>query len=69
MSLEQFRTYLKTEEAKKDIVEKAREAGFEVSEEDLARVTGGSTTSNEDSSLLDKLTRSGNDYKKASAKL
>ena len=71
MSLEQFRTYLKTEEAKKDIVEKAREAGFEVSEEDLARVTGGSTTSNGDSSLLGKLsaTRSGYDYKKGSAKL
>lgn len=42
MSLKQFKAYLETEEAKKDIVEKAREAGFEVSEEDLAGVAGGS---------------------------
>ena len=43
MSLEQFKTYLKTKEAKKDIVEKAREAGYEVSEEDLDKVVGGTT--------------------------
>lgn len=41
MSLEQLRTYLQTDEAKKDLVEKAREAGYEVVEEDLECVTGG----------------------------
>ena len=41
MSLEQLRTYLMTDEAKKDLVEKAREAGYEVVEEDLKTVTGG----------------------------
>ena len=41
MSLEQLRTYLMTDEAKKNLVEKAREAGYEVVEEDLNFVTGG----------------------------
>ena len=43
MSLEQLRTYLQTDEAKKDLVEKAREAGYEVAEEDLECITGGLT--------------------------
>ena len=41
MSLAQFKAYLETEEAKKAVVKHAREAGFEVSEEDLAGVSGG----------------------------
>ena len=41
MSLAQLRTYLQTDEAKKDLVEKAREAGFDVNEEDLSGVAGG----------------------------
>lgn len=41
MSLAQLRTYLQTDEAKKDLVEKAREAGYEVVEEDLKFITGG----------------------------
>ena len=42
MSLKQLKAYLQTEEAKKDLVKKAREAGYEVVEEDLETVTGGS---------------------------
>ena len=47
MSLEQLRTYLQTDEAKKDLVEKAREAGYEVAEEDLECITGGSAQSSD----------------------
>ena len=43
MSLEQLKTYLLTDEAKKNLVEKAREAGYEVVEEDLETVTGAFT--------------------------
>lgn len=41
MSLAQLRTYLMTDEAKKDLIEKARAAGYEVEEKDLECVTGG----------------------------
>ena len=41
MSLAQFKAFLETEEAKKSVVKSAREAGFEVNEDDLAGVSGG----------------------------
>ena len=41
MSLAQLGAYLGTEEAKKDVIKSAREAGFDVSEDDLDKVSGG----------------------------
>ena len=41
MSLAQLKAFFETEEAKKYVVKCAREAGFEVSEEDLSGVSGG----------------------------
>ena len=41
MSLEQLGAYLLTDEARKDLIEKAREAGYDVDEKDLECVTGG----------------------------
>ena len=38
MSLAQLRTYLMTDEAKKDLIEKARAAGYEVEEKDLGNL-------------------------------
>lgn len=43
MSREQLKAYFETEDAAKDIVKNAREKGYDVSDEDLVNVDGGST--------------------------